>query len=105
MSADTGPLITILAWVLWAQYSQWACLPLRDCHMITYPMPVWDYKQAQETKEQCDNIPREESDLVHDPEITILVSVGKRIVYVTRFLCLPDNLDPHKLNQEFLTDG
>jgi len=87
-------------WVLWMQSSQWTCRPLKDCHLITYPLPVWDYRQATETQAACEAIPREEYDLVHDSEVTILVSVGKRTVYVTRFVCVPSGVDPKTLNQE-----
>lgn len=68
--------------------------------MITYPMPTWDYKQAQETRDRCEQVRPEDYDLVHDPDVTILVSVGRRTIYVTRFLCLPSAIDPKSLDQE-----
>jgi len=91
--------------VLWSQHSTWICVAPHDCHMITYPMPVWDYRQARETLAECERVKPHDYDIVHDPEIAVLVERGKRTITLIRFVCLPAEIDPYSLNQEMPASG
>jgi hypothetical protein len=95
----------LLAWVLWAQAADWLCFPVHECVLITHPPPVWQYKQAMETKEECEARKPADYDLIHEADIPVLLTHGKRSLQTLRFVCLPEHADPTALRQDDPGDG